>query len=113
MDIDYWESERGVSPVYEFIRSQPPEAQIRIQRTIGYFRERGFQLLQSPLLKKLNGYDIYELRISIQRVCYRIFLIYYKSSSWLVHAFKKKSNNTPQREIDVAEGRRQLIIQTG
>lgn len=112
MDIEYWEMKKDYSPVAEFIFAEPAKAQAKIQKVVEFYQEEGLSLLGSQFLKKLHGYDIYELRIRYQKISYRIFFIIFNSISWLVHAFKKKSDATPQKEIDIAERRRQLIIQT-
>ena len=61
-------------------------------------------------MKKLKGYDLYELRIKFNNAIYRILLMIVETSSWLLHIFIKKTDYTPQKEIDIALVRRKLQL---
>ena len=109
MEVVYWETNRGRSPVLEFIIEQQPKARVKIQKVIDYFEERGKALIHSTYLTSLSGHDLYELRIRFTNVFYRIFVVIKDTVAWLVHGFKKKTNETPQKEISVALKRKALI----
>jgi len=57
-----------------------------------------------PYIKKLNNADgLWELRIKQGTNNYRIFYFTLKNSKIvLLHAFSKKSQNTPKKEINKA-----------
>lgn len=94
------------SPVVEFIQQQSPKEQAKILREIDLLEEFGL-FLGMPHIKKLKGYnDLWELRIKHSSNIFRIFFFNYKDGVFiLLHGFKKKSNKTPQREINKALNR--------
>lgn len=91
------------SPVVEFIKKQTPKEQAKILREIDLLEEFGL-FLGMPHIRKLKGYnDLWELRIKHSSNIFRILFFNYKKGIFvLLHAFRKKSNKTPQREINKA-----------
>lgn len=83
----------------------------RIMKDIDHLEEQGKNLLgSSKKMKKLQGYkDLYELRTYYKGMSYRILFKIVKGEAWLLEAFKKKGNGTPQRFIDNAQARVNLI----
>lgn len=71
IEVKYWETKTGHNPVLEFIQDQPLEAQDRIEKYIDRLRNMGLTLLRTEYVKKLSGYNLYELRIKVKRVLYR------------------------------------------
>ena len=64
--------------------------------------------LSMPLSKKMSGLGegVYELRFREVSGIYRvIYLIKKNDAIYLVHAFKKKTNKTPRKDIEVAQQR--------
>jgi len=107
--IKYY-AENKKSPVIEFIKEQSPKEKAKILREIELLEEFGL-FLGMPHIKKLKGYDdLWELRIKHSSNIFRIlFLNYHDGIFVLLHAFRKKSNKTPQREIDIALNRSQAL----
>ncbi|MBI3443610.1 type II toxin-antitoxin system RelE/ParE family toxin [Candidatus Woesebacteria bacterium] len=64
--------------------------------------------LKPPYIKKLQD-KLYELRIS-GRVAIRIFYTVANNEYYLLHAFKKKSQKTPSKELKVAVDRMKELI---
>ena len=102
-DFTYYEDSRGHAPVEEFIVAIA-ERKIRAQllAKLSLIAQRSF--LAEPHYKRFTNYpvDFGELimgdfRIFVHRVGKQEYL--------LVHAFRKKSNATPRKEIDLAFGR--------
>lgn len=65
-------------------------------------------ILSMPVARKLSslGPQIYELRLKDKSGAYRI--IYYvkkKDAIYMVHAFKKKAQKTPKKNLDLAARR--------
>lgn len=110
MNVYLWESPSGKRPVGDFILGLSVKAQEKIKWVLDLFEEQGLRLIYTKHLEKLKGYDLYELRIEFNKVFYRIFLIIIETSSWLLHMFIKKSNHTPQKEIDIALKRSQTVL---
>ena len=106
IEVKYWETRTGNNPVLEFIQDQKSlEAQDRIEKYIDRLRIMGLTLLRTAYVKKLTGYDLYELRIKVKRVLYRIIFVIKKSIAWLLVAFKKQGNKTPKQYLDLASSR--------
>lgn len=64
--------------------------------------------LTYPYSKKV-GPNLFELRIK-GREAVRIFYCFYKNQIYLLHAFRKKSQKLPPREIKTAIDRMRRII---
>lgn len=61
--------------------------------------------LEEPDAKKLKGYDLYEIRVRV-RGAWRGFYAYVgKREIHVLHVFQKKTQKTPQKEIDTALSR--------
>lgn len=110
MEIEFWETSSGRSPVEEFITELPAKTQEKIVWAIDKLETYGTKLVhEGKLLVKLVGYNLYELRVKINKIFYRILLVFIGTTAWLLHAFKKKTNNTPIKEINTALGRSKLL----
>ena len=106
MEIDFYCSSGGTYHVKEFIEELPPKTVKKITRQLELLEKYGFSFLtQSGTMKKLQGYDIYEIVIDFNKVFYRIFCVIRNATCWLLHMFIKKGNSTPLREIKTALSR--------
>lgn len=105
-DIITFESNRGEEPVKEFVKSQQPQTQAKITHLIDLLEKYG-STLGMPHIKKIAG-EIYELRIRGKEEV-RIFLAFKNQNIYLLHAFKKKTQQTPTKEIEIALKRFALI----
>jgi len=95
--VTYYETARGDHPVRDYIESLPDKERSKVKALIDYLSEK--VVLNEPHTKKLSGYSgLYELRPG----SHRVFYCYHEGKVVLLHAFRKKSNKTPQREIDMA-----------
>ncbi len=95
--ITYYETERGDHPVREYIESLPDKDRAKAKALIDYLSEK--VVLNEPHAKKIAGYaGLYELRPG----SHRIFYCYHERRVVLLHAFRKKSDKTPRREIETA-----------
>lgn len=56
--------------------------------------------LKPPYIKKLQG-KLYELRIS-SKIAIRIFYTIKEGEYYLLHAFSKKAQKTPTKELKIA-----------
>lgn len=102
----FYEANRGEKPVQEFIKKLSPATFAKILRMLELLEQYG-TFLCMPHCKKITK-DIYELRIRGKEEI-RIFYFIKKRNIYLLHAFKKKSQNTPVKEIEVAERRIDLL----
>jgi phage-related protein len=111
MRVRFWTTTSGRLPVAAFIGKQPPLAAQRIMKDIDHLEQQGLDLAINPhKLKSLKGYPgLYELKTYAQGIWYRIIFVVISGDAWLLEAFKKKGNGTPQRHIDTALQRQSLI----
>lgn len=94
-----FESSRGEKPVEDFIKKQRPQAKAKIVRKIRLLKQCG-NLLGMPHAKTLDS-GLYELRIRGKEEI-RIFYCFLGSTTYILHAFKKQTQKTPQKELDIA-----------
>jgi len=94
----------GESPIYEFIESLPEKAQSKLVNSLDLLSAYGIQL-KEPHVKKVAGTPLWEFRI-LGENSIRVFYIALKGSTFLLlHAFKKKKQKTPHKEIQTALNR--------
>ena len=95
---------RGHSPVEEFLNRLPVRDRARVHQTIGLLEEFGLQL-GPPYVKHLEG-KLWELRVRTGRKAYRVIYFAFSGRRFiLLHAFLKKTQKTPRREIATAKRR--------
>lgn len=76
-------------------------------REIDLLEEFGLSLGMPHIKKLVDSDDIWELRTKISTNSYRVFYFTYENKSFvMLHAFQKKSNKTPRRDIETALSRK-------
>lgn len=99
--IKYYSKLKSTSPVYAFIDSLSESAQAKVYQSFELLAEFNI-LLRPPLVKKLAGTPLWELRI-LGKDNIRIFYIAQENQEFLVlHGFVKKKQKTPIKEIQLA-----------
>ena len=100
--IEFYSLPDGTEPVTEFLDSLDQNMANKILREIMLLEEFGNQL-REPHTKHLDD-GIFELRAiygsNITRV---LFFFYYRGRIILTNGFTKKTQKTPQNEIDTAK----------
>ena len=103
-DITYYKTNSGRVPVIDYINNQEPERISKIRNSLRLLKE--FGIGESQLnARKLRGSrykGLYELKIDNSRIMY---FLYIGRKFVLVHAFTKKSKETPQKELEIAKRR--------
>ena len=109
----YWcTTDSGRSPVEEAVDTLPLPDQAKIYAYIQKLEEYGYRL-GVPFVKNIEG-KIKELRIPISPGHYRIFYFFHHGEDfYLLHAFLKKVQKTPQKEISIARKRMNIITRNG
>lgn len=102
--IEFYETETGRSPVEEYIAEAPKRDQGKIINVIDQLEEHGLALLDSPFADQLTR-RFYGLRARGEQFHRIIFCHVAKFGFLLLHAFSKKSNQTPAKELATAEQR--------
>lgn len=94
----------GDEPVRFFIRSLDLKAQARFDWSIEQVRVRNVSV-RPPLARHLEG-RLGELREESQTNIYRLLYVFLSGRRIVfLHGFQKKTQKTPQREIEIAERR--------
>lgn len=102
--LQQYEDNRGSHPVGDFIEALTETDRAIVKAKLAFLIERGNQLRQ-PFTKNL-GDGLLELRAQ----AYRIFFCFRPGNRIVVlHAFRKKSQATPQRELALARKRIQEV----
>lgn len=106
--VNFFQTQRGDNPVKEFIlQQQDKKVYSRILKLIDVIRNYG-PFIRPPDVKKIQN-NIWELRIS-GKIAIRILYCYIENKFYLLHAFKKKTNKTPPKEIKIAIDRYKKIV---
>ena len=105
-NVILFESSRGEKPVEELIKSLDEATIAKASQEIDLLEKHGAYLAM-PHSRKLNNY-LYELRIRGRQEI-RILYSFVKKDIYLLHAFKKKQQRTPRKEIEIARRRLDLV----
>lgn len=101
-NIYFYKTRRDDYPVNDFINKLDKKSQAKILKHIDLLQIHGPNLLR-PYADHIEG-KIRELRVRISADNIRILYFFFLSGNIiLLHAFRKKSNEVPQREIDQAK----------
>ena len=104
--VYFFQTPRGEMIVKEFIKNLEAKAVGKTSQAISLLKEHG-PFLGMPYSKRLTR-EISELRIRGKEEV-RILYTFSKNNIYLLHAFKKKSQKTPRKEIKIAEERSKLL----
>ena len=92
----------GNEPVKDFILEQPHGAKAEIIHVFKLLREFNIQL-GMPYVRKIDRSGLRELRIKHSSDLYRIFYFAYTGQKFvLLHAILKRSDRTPEGDIELA-----------
>lgn len=94
-----YETSSGEKPVDLFIKKQQPQARSKIIHNVRLLQEYG-NMLGMPHSKML-GRGLCELRIRGKEEL-RILYFFKQKTIYLLHAFKKQKQQTPQKDIELA-----------
>ena len=98
-NVVVFETERKEKPVEKFIKSLDKRTTAKVIHHIDLLQQYGNKL-GAPHSKKLVG-KLLELRIRGKQEV-RIIYAFKKKTIYLLHAFTKKSQKTPKKEIEKA-----------
>ena len=104
--ILFYEINRGEKPVEKFILNQQSQAQAKISHLIDLLEQYGSMLGMPHAKQLING--IRELRIRGKEEI-RILYGFRKHNIYILHAFKKQTQKTPHKDLELALKRFQSI----
>jgi phage-related protein len=102
----FYRSAAGTDPVREWLRALPRAVRLAVGTDISRVQWRW--PVSRPLVGAFGG-GLYEVRTSIDGDIYRVFFCIEGSTMVLLHGFQKKTQKTPQREIDTALVRKKEV----
>lgn len=90
-------------PVIDYMMTLSSKERAKILREIDLLEKFGYQL-GMPHSKKMTGTDeLWELRIKLGSNNHRVFYFHFINNKFvLLHAFRKKSQKTSKKEINLA-----------
>ena len=104
MDISFYETKEGNSPIAKFIDQSPKIDQAVILAVFSDIESHGLAA-KGAIFRQLDG-KLWEIKIKTPGGGYRfLYVLLDKASMMLVHAFKKKTQKTPLKELDLARKR--------
>lgn len=105
-NIKSFESKRGEKPVEEFVKSLDESTIAKFVHSVDLLEKHG-PFLGMPHSKKLTS-DLYELRIRGKQEV-RIIYGFVKQTIFLLHCFKKQTQKTPKKEMEISFSRLKTI----
>jgi phage-related protein len=105
-EIVFYRTESGVCPVEDFLDSLSSKQAQRVTWVMQLVEE--LEIVPVKYFKKMTGTDdLWEIRVQSGNNIYRILgFLEEKHLLVLNHAFQKKTQKTPKKEIAVAEARK-------
>jgi phage-related protein len=109
MEIEYYISSSGNSPILKFLRKISDKNHVKqILYDIELLARTDIgQLIKTQDVKKIKGikYDIWELRSSCVNKIYRTLFEITTNIIYILHIFNKKDEKTRPQEINIAISR--------
>ena len=111
MEVEYFRTGKGGSPVEKFIKRQDIEVQAEIQAEIDRFKSLGDRFLWyfPKRVAKIKN-DIMELKVKSQRKHYRLLFIFTGQKIVFLHACIKKTKKLNPNDIKIAERRKKEYL---
>ena len=104
--VHFYRADSGREPVREWLRKLPRDDRKKIGQDIATL-QLGWPL-GMPLARKLEP-EIWEIRSRLNDSIARILFTVRKDSIVLLHAFTKKTQKTPARDLRLARRRRETL----
>lgn len=102
LEAAFYKTRQNNQPCRDFLLSLARNDRREVGADI-FAVQKGFPL-GLPLCRKM-GSDLWEVRSDVADGICRIFFTVYKNTMILLHGFIKKSQKTPQDELDTANSR--------
>lgn len=104
-EVFYYVDEKGKAPVRDYLYALPENERGKVYAFLKYLSECGYQM-RRPFADALGGKtSLYELRPGRHRVLY---FFYMREKIILLHAFMKKTDAIPERDIETAMWRKEI-----
>jgi phage-related protein len=109
-EVEFYRDSSGIEPVGVFLDTLPDGMRAKVTKLLDLLSEQGV-LLKEPYTRHIRG-KLRELRIKDHLGHIRILYFTFTGRRFvLLHGFIKKTDKTPEREIEVAEKRMKDYIE--
>ena len=109
--LNFYKTSSGKDIITDFILNCENNHKNKIRTGIKIFEDYGLELLRTKWLKKIyHTPDIYELRITGGKQIRFLFIQYNPQVFLIIHAFVKKTQKTPVKELKIALKRAKEFI---
>jgi len=108
--VHFFKTSSGKEPVRDWLKLRTQEEKKEIGediKAIEFLWPIGY-----PRVRKLDK-DLWEIRTDLQNGVCRVFFTVWKKYMVLLHSIIKKSQKTPQQDLDLAKKRRDLVLTGG
>lgn len=112
-EIEYYKTPSGQEVIKDFIDTLQEAAQAKLGRQLDLLEQYGYEL-GMPHAKAL-GDGLMELRVRGKRGSQevRVFYVFVlRNRIYLLHAFIKKTQTTPKKELEIARKRKAEVDKT-
>jgi phage-related protein len=99
--IYYYTSINGANPAKEFLDSLQKIQKAKVFRIFKVYQQYGLTSI-IPHTKKLKGSPLWEIRIRGKDNIRLLYAVYTQKAILILHGFVKKTQQTPQKEMDIA-----------
>lgn len=107
--VIFYQTDSGRLPINEFLDEQDQKVRQKIEAAIELLITRNITA-RPPLAKHIEG-KLWELRVEQNTNIFRVFYFFWvEKQIVLLHAFHKKSQKTPNKELQVARKRLQEYL---
>jgi phage-related protein len=107
--VEFYKTQMGKAPLEEFIGSLRAEDRARFAEVYEGIKRHGFRcprLIFKPLIGKL-----WEIKFNAESGGYRIvYVLLHRDKMIWLHAFKKSSQKTLKRDLDLAKKRMKEVL---
>jgi phage-related protein len=110
-EIGFYRDRNGREPLKEFLDGLPAGTRAKVVKLFNLLAEEGV-LLKEPYTRHIRG-KIRELRVKDNLGHVRILYFTFTGKRFiLLHGFLKKTDKTPEREIELAEKRMEDFMES-
>jgi phage-related protein len=102
--------EKNKCPVEEFLKNLTEKEKIKVYKFIKLLEEKAIDM-PYKYCKKFKDSKLWELIIDYGTNTFRIFYFYHKDKIILLHAIRKKTNETPSEDKELAEKRINMVLE--
>jgi len=110
LNIEYYTRLNGTSPINEFVDALSDKTRVKTIETFGLLQDYGLEA-GMPHVKPLSGMrGAWEVRVKSNKNIYRYPFIIDGGTAIILHAFVKKTQKTPEKELKMIKKRAKEML---